>query len=211
MENNENPLKGMIYESESTDLIDAALAAAIAEIPAIGKNGKANFGKHATLDDIYETIREPLRKYGITVEHYIVGDGYLMQRVAHKGQYIRTIVKFPEESNSRGNKIQAMGSATTYLKRYCLGATFRVVTDEDTDGDIRAQPAEKEAAPKEFTPNEAWKDEAPSAKALGFLNTLSYMPKNLELNIEMLKLFDGDIANMSKWDVNEWITKMKGS
>ena len=119
-----------------------ALAAAQAEFDQASKNGKANYGRYATLDEILRAVRPALNRHGI----------YLFQRVeaAQNGLTVETLVGWKSETLSSGklfmptspvkggNAAQAMGSARTYACRYSLSSFLGIAADDDDDGQSAA-------------------------------------------------------------------------
>lgn len=116
-----------------------ALAAAQAEFLQVKKNGKANYGNYATLDEILNATRPALNKHGL----------YLFQRVeaAPGGLTVETVIGFktgqtlssgklfmPTSTVKGGNAAQAMGSARTYACRYSLSSFLGIAADDDDDG-----------------------------------------------------------------------------
>lgn len=122
--------RGLLFES---------LAAAQSEFKAVAKNGKANYGRYATLDEILNATRPALNKCGC----------YLFQRVeaADGGLTVETLIGhksgetlssgklfMPTTAVRGGNAAQAMGSARTYACRYSLASFLGVAADDDDDG-----------------------------------------------------------------------------
>lgn len=116
-----------------------ALAAAQSEFLQVKKNGKANYGKYATLDEILSATRPALNRHGL----------YLFQRVeaAQGGLTVETVIGFkngdtlssgklymPTSAVKGGNAAQAMGSARTYACRYSLSSFLGIAADDDDDG-----------------------------------------------------------------------------
>lgn len=120
--------------------------------------------KYADLAEVWNTIREPLSKNGLSVVQAPVGiDGRsvkIMTMLLHKsGQYVRTVTTIPcAKSDAQG-----IGSALTYGRRYALSALVGIA-QEDDDGNAavannstatprrqarRAPPAKKAASPEQ--------------------------------------------------------------
>lgn len=125
-------------EQTNTPTIFDALAAAQSEFGPVRKNGKANYGKYATLDEILSATRPALNRHGI----------FLCQKVeaADGGLTVETILCWKGETMSsgklfmpmspvkNGNSAQAMGSARTYACRYSLASFLGIAADDDDDG-----------------------------------------------------------------------------
>ena len=116
-----------------------ALAAAQSEFLQVKKNGEAQYGKYATLDEILSATRPALNRHGL----------YLFQRVeaAPGGLTVETVIGFkngdtlssgklymPMSAVKGGNAAQAMGSARTYACRYSLASFLGIAADDDDDG-----------------------------------------------------------------------------
>lgn len=142
--------------STETDIIDAALAKAQAEIENPTKDAtNPHFrSRYATLDAGLNIVRACLSKHGISVTQPTrVEDGILMleTRIACQGQWIASeypVCAFPV-------KQQEMGSALTYSRRYSLFSLVGIAGEEDDDANAATSstPAPKrETKPsKDFT------------------------------------------------------------
>lgn len=125
--------------SQSTELIDAALAEAQSELnPAPKASINPHYkSKFADLATCVEVSRPILAKNGLSVtqsvlanfEQNAVGIG---TRLSHKsGQW------YYHESwcrPAKGLDPQSVGAAATYLRRYSYAAVIGLVTEEDDDG-----------------------------------------------------------------------------
>lgn len=137
--------------SETTEILDAALAKAQAEIENPTKDAtNPHFrSKYATLDAGLNIVRACLSKHGISVTQPTrVEDGILMleTRLACQGQWIASeypVCAFPV-------KQQEMGSALTYSRRYSLFSLVGIAGEEDDDANAAttATPAPKRAPAK---------------------------------------------------------------
>lgn len=104
------------------------------------------YGSYASLGEIAETIREPLKAAGLSYRFDIADEaGAIMVRciVSHRGGHSEATAMSAQADNSGSkNNIQARGSAVTYLQRYTLvGALGIAIADADDDGE---QGGEKE-------------------------------------------------------------------
>ena len=107
--------------------------------------------KYAKLSDIVETAREPLAANGLSVAQIFEedpegGPQVLRTILLHEsGQQIESRLKLLPVSD-----YHALGSATTYSRKYALAALLNIVAQEDDDG-ARAmeavQPAKEEDEP----------------------------------------------------------------
>lgn len=95
-----------------------------------------HFGsKYADLARIRDTVTPSLSKHGISVIQFTSATDagfYLVTRLLHEsGDYIDSV--YPMDANTL--KPQAMGSAMTYARRYCLAAICNIAAEEDDDGE----------------------------------------------------------------------------
>ena len=126
-------------QSEQVDALSKALAAAQGQMKAAAYNRQnPHFkNKYADLAAVWEAIREPLSKNGLsitqTMERVLVGDAnhtdlFLRTVLHHGNQWIDSYYPLPS-----GAKPQEFGSALTYARRYSLSAIVGIASDEDDD------------------------------------------------------------------------------
>lgn len=134
----------------NTDLY-TALAKANETIKNPSKDGSGNYGAYLTLDALLEAVRAPLAAQGISVVQDVTDDDervYVTTRLVHaSGQEIQ----FGPMSSPRGQNIQHAGAATTYLRRFTLGAALGVAGEADDDGQSHADQVKN--PPRTSTPN----------------------------------------------------------
>jgi hypothetical protein len=125
----------------------AAFAAAFAdmqpELPSISERGKGHGSvTYALWEDINDAIKPVLAKHGFGLRFEVgrAGDrltvsGVLMHREGHSE---RTMMELPADTSGSKNAVQAVGSSTSYGKRYVAAAllnlTSRLREDRDDDG-----------------------------------------------------------------------------
>lgn len=120
------------------------LAAFQAECPPVPRKGRGHNNKaYARLEDIIDTTRPFLAKFGFSLTHELrqTGDKIAIVAVlAHRGGHERTCsIELPLDTSGSKNIVQAHGSTTTYGKRMTAGAVLGVSTgDEDDDGKAAA-------------------------------------------------------------------------
>lgn len=119
----------------------AAIHAAQAKIDTVRKNGEnPHFrSKYATLDEIWETVREAVNAAGLVVFCTIEpanGDKQLTTHVAEVKSGEEISCSFPIVTQTTGP--QAIGSAMTYARRYTLTALLEIVTGDGADDDGEA-------------------------------------------------------------------------
>lgn len=127
--------KGVIYCSEFTHELAAALAKAHMEMAVAGEKSDNPFfkSKYADLAEVVRVSRPVLSKNGITIPQVLVDsdDGsWLISRMIHtSGQWIESRVRVKPPKGD----IQSYASMVTYLRRYSYSALTGVVCSEEDD------------------------------------------------------------------------------
>ena len=139
-------------QSETIDKIIPAFIAFQSDMPSVPKDGNnPHFkSKYATLGAITEATRPHLAKHGLGFMQWMSnreGLQLIVTRIMHtSGQWME------DEGyilNPTKNDPQGMGSAVTYARRYTLGASLGIITEDDDDGNRASEPAPvKKPAPK---------------------------------------------------------------
>lgn len=116
-----------------------ALVAAQAEMPAVPKTAKANYGNYATLDSLIALTRPVLNRHGLAITQL---PGWI--HVAdNPAPTLRTILIHGSSGDSMESEMllilgktdmQNLGSAMTYAKRYAWSAVLGISADDDDDG-----------------------------------------------------------------------------
>lgn len=106
-------------------------------VGSIGKDGKANYGKFASLPKVLEVIKPVLSECGLVVMQMPSGDGIMINIEtilihAETGEFITSEVSM----KSATSKPQEIGSCITYMRRYSLGAILSLNIDDDDDGNV---------------------------------------------------------------------------
>lgn len=125
----------------------AAMAEMQEHLPAIEERGVIDIGRgkpqsYALWEDINEAIKPVLSGYGFALsfrtgrtDAHIVVTGILSHREGHSEE---TTMHLPLDSSGSKNSVQAVGSSTSYGKRYAASAllnlTSRAKEDRDDDG-----------------------------------------------------------------------------
>lgn len=124
----------------------AAFAAALAELqpklPVIEERGATDKTTYATWEDINEAIKPFLQEMGFALsfrvaraDNVVSVTGVLSHRDGHSEQ---TTLDLPVDTGPGRNAVQAVGSSTSYGKRYTamalLNITSRAPQDRDDDG-----------------------------------------------------------------------------
>lgn len=123
---------------------NAAMADMQAEIPSVAERGKGHNIVYATLEDIIDVVRPIMHKYGFAIsfetsntgEHMTV-IGVLMHRAGHS---MKTSMVLPADKSGSKNAVQAIGSSTSYGKRYVLCALLNIATRNEDDNGFAAVP-----------------------------------------------------------------------
>jgi hypothetical protein len=161
--------------SDNVDKIIPAFIAFQADMPSVPKDGNnPHFkSKYATLGAITEATRPHLAKHGLGHTQFMSNkDGYqlIVTRIMHtSGQWMEDDGYI---LNPTKNDPQGMGSAVTYARRYTLGASLGIITEDDDDGNKASipvsVPAQKPApAPKINKPMPDWFNDAGELNDLG--------------------------------------------
>jgi hypothetical protein len=116
-------------KSEQINELTAALAKAQGEMGSASKSSTNPHykSKYADLAAVWDAVRGPLSKYGLSVIQTIDGTSLTTMLCHSSGQWISgsmslLIVK---------QDMQGLGSATTYARRYALSAICGVAQDDD--------------------------------------------------------------------------------
>lgn len=134
--------------SEKIDLLATALSKAQSEITGAMRNKENPFYKssYADLDSVWNAIRGPLGKYGLSLIQGVNENNNLETILTHSsGQWIETscIKLNPVKADPQGTK-----SAMTLLERACIGAAMGC-PDFDDDGNAASQKDMPQAKVKE--------------------------------------------------------------
>lgn len=111
----------------------AALSLAQGVMHAASKSASNDYykSKYADLESVMAVIREPFSSHGLSVTQVLrpTSKGTMLITVlGHKsGQWVRSECPIRPEKNT----IHAIGSAITYMRRYCLSAIAGVSTADD--------------------------------------------------------------------------------
>lgn len=133
--------------AEAKKAYDEAMAKFRAECPRITKNHTVDFTtknngrttyKHATLDNICNTINPILGRYGLSYSWETEQNGGIISVtciISHAMGHVGPGVKLSSGLDSTGNKngIQQIGSTVTYLQRYTLQSALGLSTENDDD------------------------------------------------------------------------------
>lgn len=123
---------------------NAAMAAMQSDIPSIAERGAivVNGQKrsdYATFEDINDVIKPIMQAHGFAITFKVENTpgglsvtGILMHRAGHRES---TTMMLPLDTSGSKNAVQAVGSSTSYGKRYVMSALLNLTTrGEDDDG-----------------------------------------------------------------------------
>ena len=105
------------------------------EVPTIHKATQGFGYTYADLPKIFEVINPILKKHGLGFTQLINGTE-LITIVFHveSGEQIESKTAIPQGVQLKGmNDFQVLGSAISYLRRYCISLILGIVSDKDTD------------------------------------------------------------------------------
>lgn len=118
----------------------AAFAAMQADIPEIVRLGTGhNSVKYATFEDINEAVKPILKEHGFGISFRFRQDNNMIRVIgilSHcEGHSEETEMLLPADGSGNKNAVHAIGSSTSYGKRYVLCALLNISTrGEDDDG-----------------------------------------------------------------------------
>lgn len=125
--------------TQARKAFDAAVAAAKAQIPVIGKNATGHNDKRYANFAAYARVVDPiLGAHGLGYRFRTVQDEKSIRTTCvlfHKdGHSEENTLAGPADSSGSKNAIQAIGSTLTYLQRYSLVQALGLAAAEDDDG-----------------------------------------------------------------------------
>ena len=132
------------------------------EIQPIKRDGKNPHFKsnYATLDNVIETVTDPLDKYGFFLTHHTFGNEHGMfvrTHILHKTGEMIVSTDIPIVLHKQD--MQALGGAITYARRYGILSLLNLPTEDD-DGNYASAPPKRGASDNESDKPVAniWKD-----------------------------------------------------
>lgn len=133
-----------VTASQAKQAYIAALAEAQDKLPKIQERGEIKIGtgpgqKYALWEDINEAIKPILKEHGFALsfrtgltDGKIIVTGVLAHRDGHSEE---TTIYLPSDTSGSKNAVQAVGSSTSYGKRYTAIALLNITSGgEDDDG-----------------------------------------------------------------------------
>lgn len=109
------------------------------ELPEIIEHGKSNNGSYALWEDINDRIKPVLSAHGFGISFRCGRDGANVTVTAvlshREGHSEETMMLLPLDTSGNKNAVQAVGSSTSYGKRYTAAALLNLTSrGEDDDG-----------------------------------------------------------------------------
>jgi len=168
-----------IIENDLPQDVDEGVGKTLSKLKNPEKNAKAYGYKYATLDEVREKITSQSDMFAIpytkiieknrTMFHVQVTDLF------YKGQLIRrseTLIEPFLDEGSIKNKVQALGSIKTYLRRYQLGELFNLAPEEDDDGASAHQQTQRKYESRNDPPRDRGKPKSISEAQHKFIMTV---------------------------------------
>ena len=140
-----------IEADKSRREFDAAFAQMQPELPIIAKSAKAHNAAYAPWEDIVEDITPIIARHGFGLSFRVKTESNSLGVtciLSHKcGHREETGYTLPLDTSGSKNAIQAIGSSTSYGKRYTACALLNIVTraeDDDANGAFAAETIERD-------------------------------------------------------------------
>ncbi len=137
-------MKERMDNKQSQVAFNASMAAMQIDIPSVAERGKGHNIVYATLEDILDVVRPIMHKHGFALSFKVDNTtdsikvtGVLMHQAGHD---IETSMVLPSDTSGSKNKVQALGSSTSYGKRYVLCALLNIATRNEDDNGFAAIP-----------------------------------------------------------------------
>jgi len=121
------------------------------KLKTVVKDKKAFKGTYATIENVWESIRNIINENGFVIYHQMSTEGIKTTALHQSGEKLESVIPFSETKDS-----QEKGKEITYAKRYNINAIFNViVADEDNDankqlGDYKKKAINGELAAKKL-------------------------------------------------------------
>lgn len=179
-----------VLQSETIGKLAEALAKAQGLFPVAAQNGKnPHFrSKFARQQDLIDATKKILMDYGLSVtQHPSVDQGNLCITtiLAHaSGEWIRSTLAFPAP-----NDIQKLGSAISYMTRYCYRHILRISAGDDGEDDGNSLVKSPNVPVKNSQPSPP--QIAPPPKTLGNPNRFAITNEDDHLKLTQLLIKSG--------------------
>lgn len=132
---------GKMNRSEDVSKLVAQLVKAQAEFKSAKKDIQGYGYKYADLDGVYDAVKSALYNHGIVLVSSVksfdpIGGWLTLESILmHENQFLSSecVTRVLPQQNRREIDSQAIGSAITYARRYCLGLITSIVAELDDD------------------------------------------------------------------------------
>lgn len=137
-------LQDQVRRRQAEEAFNRAFVEMQSEIPVVIERGKGDKNmSYARFDDIVETVKPVLKKYGFFLSHStqfpdggdIIITGILTHAAGHQRE---TTFRGKADQSGSKNAIQAQGSTLSYGRRYTTLDLLNIVSREDDDDGERA-------------------------------------------------------------------------
>ena len=184
-------------QSEQINELAAALSKAQGVLRNAEKDGtNPHFrSKYATIESIWDAIRDPLTRNGLAVIQAMQGSGEslsLITTLVHSsGQWVRSEIPLISGKPTP----QALGSAVTYMRRYALAAIVGATSGEDDDANQAEEYVKKQP---DLSPISWAEAEEIEQALLEFDDCIEYRNRMLESCSKQYKVAMRDFTNLPK-------------
>lgn len=119
--------------------IISALIKIQSEVTNIAKDTQGFGYKYAKLDSVLDMLRPIFNKHGVLIWQDVSSEDGEMVRITtsfihESGEKKEQVLSYPIPSLAKMNSMQNLGSAISYLRRYCLMTMIGIAGTEDDDG-----------------------------------------------------------------------------
>ena len=124
--------------SDTTAKLDAALAEAQKQLQPAVKTASGHGYSYASLDQVMDSAMQCLTSAGCSLSQgvdWLHGEMVMVTRIACSGEYLLTYFPMLADGGKRMNAMQAMGSASTYSRRYAIQVALGIapITEEQAE------------------------------------------------------------------------------
>ena len=119
--------------------IICALIKIQSEVTNISKDTQGFGYKYAKLDSVLDMLRPIFNKHGVLIWQDVSSEDGEMVRITtsfihESGEKKEQVISYPIPALAKMNSMQNLGSAISYLRRYCLMTMIGIAGTEDDDG-----------------------------------------------------------------------------
>jgi len=162
-----------MQRSDDLGELAGALSKAQGELQAASKSAKNPHlrSSYADLASCWAAIRAPLAAHGLSVVQGVAADREAVTvttTLLHaSGQWVASDLSVPWSAAKGLTAVQAVGSATTYARRYGLMAMVGIAPADEDDGAgagaaPKPKPKQRKPKPPNTDHNDTWTEDAPA-------------------------------------------------